>query len=389
MTRTQRTGRSRLRQNRRGFALALALATIVIIAALVAGVFFASTQEFRIGRNSLLQTRAMTAADYGLNQLLVAGEWDGTWNGKSAGLVGTKVYSPGDGSVDTVRITKISDGVFQVTSEGRVGQRVGAQVRQRVGLAMTLNSPTINMRAAITTRGQMKVGGSSFTDGNDSSVANWNCPPPGANKPGIAMPDSTKISATGCGGLSCITGSPKVSQDPLANNDSTYNNFGSLDWAALTAMASRTVTGGSTLTGLGPSVNADGSCNSSDQSNWGDPLHTNSTYAQCQGFFPIIHATGDLHISGGVGQGILLVDNDLTVSGGFEFFGPVIVHGSMKTTGTGGHFTGGVLSANTDLEQSTLLGDAVVQYSSCALSKALLGAGIPIPDKGRSWTPLY
>ena len=53
---------------RSGFALPVAVFAIVIIGALVAGAFFASTQEFRIGTNTIQQTRALGAAEFGLNE---------------------------------------------------------------------------------------------------------------------------------------------------------------------------------------------------------------------------------------------------------------------------------------------------------------------------------
>jgi hypothetical protein len=65
------------------------------------------------------------------------------------------------------------------------------------------------------------------------------------------------------------------------------------------------------------------------------------------------------------------------------------VKGSLKTSGTGGHFNGGVMAANVDLEQNTLLGNAVIHYSSCALTKALNGLATPTFARGRSWTELY
>ena len=57
------------------------------------------------------------------------------------------------------------------------------------------------------------------------------------------------------------------------------------------------------------------------------------------------------------------MEGDLSVQGGAEFYGPVIVKGSLKTAGTGGHFNGGVLAANVDLEQSSFLGNGVVNFS--------------------------
>jgi hypothetical protein len=72
-----------------------------------------------------------------------------------------------------------------------------------------------------------------------------------------------------------------------------------------------------------------------------------------------------------------------------EFYGPVIVKGSMSATGTGGHFYGGVMAANVDLEQSSLLGNAEIHFSSCALTKALAGIATPALVGSRSWTELF
>jgi hypothetical protein len=375
-------------RTRPGFALAVALAAIVIIGAIITGMFFASTQEYRMSRNTALQARALTTSEFGMNSILTVGpgNWDPSWNTAANGLVGTIGYSSNDGGMDTVRVTKTGDALFLLTSTGRVGPASGAQSRHRVGAIVTLAVPQLKMLGALTTQGQVKVGGSSFLDGNDTPIANWGCPPVGAAVPGLAMPDTTKLSTSGCGGLSCIAGSPKVVQDAAAGKDSTYFSFGpGLDWNTLTGMANKTYSSGATINGLAPSVSG-GVCNTSDQSNWGDPLHNT---ALCQSYFPIIHAQGDLKISGGEGQGILLVDGDLSVEGGAEFYGPVIVKGSLKTAGTGGHFNGGVMAANVDLEQSTLLGNAVVNFSSCALSKALAGTATPAFVARRSWTELY
>jgi Tfp pilus assembly protein PilV len=378
-------------RTRPGFALAIALAAIVIIGAIITGMFFASTQEYRMSRNSALQARALTTAEYGMNFVLTSGSpaqghWNPAWNTAGNGLLGTIGYAPGDGGTDTVRVTKVGDGLFQVTSTGRVGPATGAQARHRVGGLVTLSVPQLKMLGALTTQASVKIGGSSFLSGLDDTVPNWGCPPPSGGVPGLAMPDTTQITTAGCGGLSCIAGVPKVSQNVAAADTNTYFSFGAgLDWVTLSGMASKTYSSGSNLNGLSPSVSGT-TCNTADPSNWGDPMHSTT---QCQGYFPIIYAQGDLKITGGVGQGILLVSGDLSVQGGAEFFGPVIVRGSLKTAGTGGHFHGGVMAANVDLEQSSLLGNAEVSFSSCALQRALAGAATPMFVQRRSWTELY
>jgi hypothetical protein len=347
-----------------------------------------------VSRNSAMQARALTTAEYGLNFILTPGQvseghWNPAWNSSANGLDTTEVYSPGDGGLDTVRVTKLADAMFLLTSTGRVGPASGAQARHRLGALVTLAIPQLNMLGALTTQGSVKIGGSSFLDGNDSTVDNWGCPPVTSGLPGLSMPDISKIQTPGCNNLDCISGTPKLSQNAAAANDSTYFSFGAgLDWNTLTGMASasKTLSSGGTINGLAPSVSG-GVCNTADPNNWGDPMHT--SVASCQTYFPIIHALGNLQLTGGVGQGILLVDGDLTITGGAHFYGPVIVKGSLKSTGSGGHVTGGVMAANVDLEQSSLLGDAEIQFSSCALSRALSGAAAPMFLARRSWTELY
>ena len=57
--------------------------------------FFASTQEYRMSRNSAMQARALTTAEYGMNSILTAGvgNWN-PWNTATNGLVATKGYAP-------------------------------------------------------------------------------------------------------------------------------------------------------------------------------------------------------------------------------------------------------------------------------------------------------
>ncbi|HJU65456.1 MAG TPA: hypothetical protein VJ596_07250 [Gemmatimonadaceae bacterium] len=382
---------------RKGFALVAAITAIVVIGALITGIFFASTQEYRIGSNTLLQARALTAAEYGLNVVLaqqgtVAPDsgWNPAWNNAlGTGQIVTRQYLPKDGSVDTLRVTRLDAKSFFVVSEGRAGVAGNsrAQARRRVGALIRLVMPQINFLGALTARGQARIGGSSFINGVDEPPPGWGCGPAGPALPGLAVSDNDSLTTSSCGGLSCVEGNPKVLETPAAADTSTYFQFGETDWAQLVSAATKIVPP-STLTGLGPRLNADGTCDAGHATNWGDPIKDVIPGA-CENFYPIIYATGDLSISGGVGQGILLVEGDLQVQGGAEFYGPVIVKGRLQTTGTGGHFNGGVMAANVDFEQNTVLGNAVIQFSRCAIEKAINGSAQPSPARGRSWVELY
>ena len=105
-------------------------------------------------------------------------------------------------------------------------------------------------------------------------------------------------------------------------------------------------------------------------SNWGNPENPG---AACFEWFPLIHITGDANVqSGGVGQGILLVDGDLELRGFFVFYGIIIVQGSVNTQGSGNRVYGGVMASNADLESQSFVGGSVVTNSTCAVSRALL-----------------
>jgi hypothetical protein len=363
---------------RNGFALPVAVFAIVIIGALIAGAFFASTQEFRIGTNTLQQTRALGAAEFGLNQ--TQANWNGNWNTTmQRGQVRTLTPVTSDGSVATVRVTRLNDQAFLIASEGSSGQ-----ARRRTAKLLVLNVPQLNMLAALTARGATKIGGSSFIDGNDHNYAGWGCPAAGPPLPGIAASDTSEITKAGCQNYSCVAGSPKVIETPAAADTSTYFNFGSLDWAQLTAMASKTVSGN--VQGIGPTT-LNGACNTGDYKNFGEPNKANG--GPCTEYYPIIYAPGNLTMNTGRGQGILLVEGDLSVQGGFEFYGPVIVRGTLKTAGQGGHFNGGVMAANVDLDQNVVIGNAVISFSRCTLLKALNGSATPTTAVERAWYEVY
>ncbi len=114
--------------------------------------------------------------------------------------------------------------------------------------------------------------------------------------------------------------------------------------------------------------------------------------AACGTYFPVIHVNGDITLNGDEGQGILLVDGDLSIQGSYQFYGIVIVRGSIKSAGGGStdaHFWGAVMAQNVDLELNTLSGNATLNYSKCAIIQALNMTGVTAPDRSRSWSLLF
>ena len=376
---------------RKGFALPIALGSMIVIGMILAGVFFAATQENRAGRNTLYQERAFRAAEFGLNYGY--GRWDNSKMTQLAnGAVTTITYdSSTKGWTSSLSVTRLNDNTYWLVSTGTAGSGV-TQARHRTGVVLRVGYPNINFLAALTVKGQIKLGGSSYTTGQDTPPAGWNCPPAGTTRPGIATDDSSNIDMSGCTNLTCVDGSPKLLESPAVADTNTFFTYGSdANWATLTAAANLVFPGNTTITGTAPSYNADGSCNTLNVYNWGDPNRAVPS-GVCESYFPIIYFRGtgtSTNISGGVGQGILLVDGDLIVNGGFMWYGPVIVRGHLSTQGTGGHFNGAVMAADVDFEQNSVLGNAVIDYSACAIQSAMVGAGIPKRVKQRAWAEMY
>ncbi len=87
--------------------------------------------------------------------------------------------------------------------------------------------------------------------------------------------------------------------------------------------------------------------------------------------YKIVHVTNDLHISGSVsGGGLLLLQGELTISGSFTWYGMVINVGTITFTGGGNdiHIYGSVLSTG-GVSRNNIGGNADLLYSSKALAK--------------------
>jgi hypothetical protein len=175
--------------------------------------------------------------------------------------------------------------------------------------------------------------------------------------------------------------------DPGIDED-TFTQFGDLSWEDLVAMATLSFPGNTTFNGTAPSF-VNGSCNYADSNNWGDPVNP---YSACGSYFPIIYIDGYARVqSNSFGQGILLVGGDLDLRGSFTFHGLIITQGTFMTQGSGHRILGGVLARNADLDLQSYVGTSIVQYSSCAVSMALLNNPNLTrmrPLAARSWVDL-
>jgi len=107
--------------------------------------------------------------------------------------------------------------------------------------------------------------------------------------------------------------------------------------------------------------------------NWGAPVPgaTQQSASSCDVNHIVYYNTHDTYIKltgSSSGCGILLVEGDLELHGGFLWYGLVLVSGNVILTGGGGkNITGGVLAGGSaDVDQ--VGGDANIIYCSSAIS---------------------
>jgi len=378
--------------NERGIALAVAVFALVVIGALVAGTFFAGRLEQQTGRNSMLAAQAAQVAEAGLGDAVSATLNASTLNALAIAPTGNGVaiadYSGPTGShlTATRTVKRMSENLFLVTVLGAKTDNAGNKLAQQsLAQLIRLNSANISVSAGLTAIGKVSIGGNSTVSGFDATPPEWTAA-------GVSCPPLDDVAAVRYNGQVTATGSSTVKGDPNREQDNAMtagNMLGGSSFDQLKALATLTLSGN--VSGLGPVTKGNpAKCDISVESNWGAPTDKASP---CFTYFPIVYHYGDLSISGsGEGQGILLVEGNLQVQGRIDFYGPVIVTGGVNIRGTGSDdvkFYGGVLAQDVTLDDSKLTGNAMVNYSSCAIKRALSGSATPEAFSERSFVQLY
>jgi hypothetical protein len=381
----------RVMQDERGIALAVAIFALVIVGALVAGAFFAGTQEQRVSDNTRRLSQSFGVAEVGIGREIAS--WDpATYNITPvypAGKLTVAQAATATGSFGG-QVLKLNGNLYLIditardaaSATGGLNTRGGA--RQRIGLLTRIQPLQIDIRASLTTQGGANLTGNAAVDGRDHVPTGWtDCDPVRDTSRAGIRNDAGSVTTSG---NATITGSPPVMNDTTVS-DKTFTQYGDVTYDQLAAKATVVLPGGTYRTE--PTLNGDGTCKKTDLTNWGDGLNRT---APCGNYFPIIHLTGNVTLNGIQGQGILLVDGDLEVQGSYEFYGITIVRGQLKTAGGGAtdaHFWGGVMAQNVSLEFQNLSGKATLNYSKCAIVQALQMTGTVAPMISRGWAQLF
>ena len=385
--------RSRL-SNERGVALAVAVFALVVIGALVAGIFFAGRVEQQSGRNTFYAAQAAEAADAGLSEAIgaqTATSLQAIAIDPTATTPLTQVSVGGNAHVTSARtITRLSDYIFLVRSTGTVTNATGGQLASRgIGQLMRLVEADMDVLAGLTALGDITISGGAQVSGEDDIPPTWST---FASQGKIKCPALDDVAGVRYnGGTLKMSGNGKTGGDPAEFEDPTLNATDmKSDFDKLKGLATLTLTNGNPAATAPAYTGNPARCDQKVETNWGEPLLDTDP---CFNYFPIVYYYGNLKLQGGRGQGILLVEGDLTASGGMVFYGPVFVTGTLSTTGNsnqGAKFYGGVIAGNVALDDVTkLAGGALVNYSSCAVRRALQNTAVPTAFAERGWVQLY
>src|SRR6267143_4203548 len=389
----------RVLQDERGMALAVAIFAMVVVGALVAGAFFAGTQEQRVGENQRRVQTSFGVAEAGAQETVL--RWDPSTKNKRPlycpcvggdsvpiPSVGADTVAPGGSGRYFGNSYKLGPNIFLIDVTGRDKASAdgaiagGGGARQRIGMITRIAPVDFGIKASLTTQGSVNLTGNADVNGNDQVPTGWtSCDPAGPPQPGVRDQGGNVTT----GGNAGVQGSPPVVNDPTVNNN-TFTTFGGATYAQLAARASIVVPAGNYSTA--PVVTG-GVCDKTVLTNWGDGMNA---LGACASYFPIIHATGTITLNNTQGQGILLVDGDLNIQGSYQFFGIIIIQGDLKTAGGGStdaHFWGGVMAKNADLSTQSLSGKATLNYSSCSINMVLQATSPVSMMRSRGWAQLY
>jgi hypothetical protein len=394
----------RVLQDERGMALALAIVALVIVGALVAGALFSGTQEQRMAENARFQQQSFGVAELGAYTALSGWPQNrNTYNGKraypldSATGMNAGAWSPAPNKTGSYSgsVYKLNSNMYLVDVTGRDSMSRANRLRgggfsQRIGILTRIVPLNVDVQAAMTLGGPVTWGGgNTFVNGADNAPPagnNWGgCGPAGASLAGVR--------AKTIGDLGASNGQFKGTPDSIISptmDTSTFYNYGYTNYGTLTSQANITLTPGNYT----PSpVVLNGACNTTGQlTNWGDG---NDHNAPCGTYFPIVWlkgaSTATWFLIGGQGQGVLLVDGNVSMDGNFEFYGLVVVRGTLTTVANSTvKIYGGVLAKNANFAPNgSGSGSFTVNWSSCAMTQALSGTGVGALNRSRSWIQLY
>lgn len=372
------TARQPSRHDRRGVALLIVIAALTLLGALMAAtataVLHAQRSSRRAGAVAATHAAAEAARATAIGELparlapdMAIGDtmaWNAAiWNGAATRLSVTRL------AMDILRV----ESTATMPSMGTAGAAWAAM--STTSALWAVQPAVLPVRAALTAGAPVIPGPGAAAqlrlDGRDTLLAGWRC----------SAVDSASVAAIATGAPVTLPPASLVGA-VLTDLDAALLARYELSWPVPdTLRIAPAIIFASDLTSPPIAPRDAGVClaGTAEPTNWGDPYRP----SPCAGWLPLVRVRGNLDRPAGRGQGMLLVDGDLTLGGNFEFHGVVVVLGRLRATGVGNRVVGAILAAGDPARPHEL--DALeLRYSSCAVRSALLAAGVlrPVSPRG-------
>jgi hypothetical protein len=132
---------------RSGFALAAALAGLVLIGVLITGVLFSTSQETHATAAELIDQQVFAYAERAAVQAASAWECP-ECDGMGVGAVIIRNPAPSPPLESTVFVTRLDSALFLVTGEGRITGSGASAIRRRVSVAVKITRDSLGRASA-------------------------------------------------------------------------------------------------------------------------------------------------------------------------------------------------------------------------------------------------
>jgi Tfp pilus assembly protein PilX len=353
---------------RRGFALLIVLGVLLLIEAMAAGMLALATQARAAANQQLRTARAEAGATLAARTAIASWEANGADTLPSGTIVPLSNATGSEADATWAATIERVQSQFVMRAQGRVGGALIYSKAQVIALARMLDRSAVlaELDAAVKSGGAVLLTGSAMVRDRDSTCSALPSSPPNAVAAGLApamAPTATVVGAI-------------VVDSLLKWPDSTA--LANASWGDIAAVADRIESG----VVMPMPVASSGACDTTTVANWGDP----APGSPCGAYAPLIYSPGDLTISGGRGQGIVVVAGAFAMSGNAMLKGAVVARDGIVIDG---HATldGAALSRR----GYVLIQDAELTYSPCELRRALAATRATrrlLPQK-RRYLPVF
>jgi hypothetical protein len=107
------------------------------------------------------------------------------------------------------------------------------------------------------------------------------------------------------------------------------------------------------------------------------------------GAIPVTRVHGDTSITGGELDGVIIADGAIAITGPFSVHGLLIARGVIRATSGGFTLVGGAMSFATSPGPAIDVSDASLTFSPCTIARVLRRAFRPVRVHRRSWAELF